>query len=481
MNTEQLKQIIEALAAEAAPLEVSKTDRSAWNRELLDYSERFLDQIQDLPAYDPVAKGSAVFDQIDFGENGRPIDAVLETLWQEVDRQGLNPASGGHLGYIPGGGIYPTAMGDFLAAITNRYAGIFFGGPGAVRLENQLIRWMCRLVGFPETALGNLTSGGSIANLIALVTARDVKGIKAVNIPKAVIYLTEQVHHCVQKALRIGGLGEAVIRYVPMDERFRMDAGVLAQQVAEDKQAGLRPLLVVGSAGTTDVGAIDPLDAIAEVAQANDLWFHIDAAYGGFFLLVDQLKDRFKGIERADSVAIDPHKGLFLSYGLGAVLIKDVQAQYNTHYYRANYMQDAARMTEEYSPADLSPELTKHFRGLRMWLSLELFGLAPFRACLAEKHALAHYFYYRIQELGFEVGPEPELSVVTYRYVPKQGDADAFNDKLVQLVRQDGRVFVSSTQIAGQFWIRLAVLSFRTHLWHIEHLLQLLGQASKDQ
>ena len=183
-----------------------------------------------------------------------------------------------------------------------------------------------------------------------------------------------------------------------------------------------------------------PLDDIAEIALANDMWFHVDAAYGGFFLLVDELKDKFKGIEKADSVAIDPHKGLFLSYGLGAVLIKDLQAQYDSHYYQANYMQDAAKMTEEYSPADLSPELTKHFRGLRMWLSLELLGLQPFRAGLSEKHILAHYFYHKIQELGFEVGPEPELSVVIYRYIPKSGDVNAFNDNLVKAVREDGRV-----------------------------------------
>ena len=199
-----------------------------------------------------------MFSNIHFEESGKPIETVLDIFQKEVDGQGLNPASGGHLGYIPGGGIYPTAMGDFLAAVTNRYAGIFFGGPGAVRLENQLIRWMCKLLGFPETALGNLTSGGSIANLIAIVTARDVKGIKAIEVPNAVIYLTEQVHHCVQKALRIAGLRESVIRYIPMDKGFRMDAEVLKAQVKQDKQAGLRPLLVVGSAGTTDVGAIDP-------------------------------------------------------------------------------------------------------------------------------------------------------------------------------------------------------------------------------
>ena len=480
MPIEKIIQQLRELEPQSRKLEIPSTDRTELNEKLLTYSENFLDNIHDLNAYEPVTNGSKVFSNIHFEESGKPIETVLDILQKEVDSQGLNPASGGHLGYIPGGGIYPTAMGDFLAAVTNRYAGIFFGGPGAVRLENQLIRWMCKLLGFPETALGNLTSGGSIANLIAIVTARDVKGIKAIEVPNAVIYLTEQVHHCVQKALRIAGLRESVIRYIPMDKGFRMDAEVLKAQVKQDKQAGLRPLLVVGSAGTTDVGAIDPLDDIAEIALANDMWFHVDAAYGGFFLLVDELKDKFKGIEKADSVAIDPHKGLFLSYGLGAVLIKDLQAQYDSHYYQANYMQDAAKMTEEYSPADLSPELTKHFRGLRMWLSLELLGLQPFRAGLSEKHILAHYFYHKIQELGFEVGPEPELSVVIYRYIPKSGDVNAFNDNLVKAVREDGRVFVSSTLINGEFWIRLAVLSFRTHLWHIDHLLSIFEAETMD-
>jgi len=355
---------------------------------------------------------------------------------------------------------------------------VFFGGPGAVRMENQLIRWMCDLVGFPEGALGNLTSGGSIANLIAITTARDAKGIKAADIPKAVIYLTQQVHHCVQKAIRIAGMTESVIRYIPMDEQFRMDAGALQQQVEADQTSGLRPFMVVGSAGTTDVGAVDPLYAIAGIAEQHDSWFHVDASYWGFFRFLVELMPLFQGIVRSESVAIDPHTGLFLSYGVGAVLIKDVEALYRTHYYQANYMQDAQKFKLEYSPADLSPELTKHFRGLRMWLSLRLLGLAPFRASLAEKHALANYFHLRIQELGFEVGPMPVLSVATYRFVPKQGDANAFNEQLVKQIREDGRVFVSSTTIEGQVWLRLAVLSFRTRLWHIDLLLDQLEQAT---
>lgn len=478
MNSQELRTQILELEKQAKILEPTTEQRQHWNEQILSYSENFLEELDGLRAYDPVATQSVPFSRNDFGEEGESLEELLATLQKEVDRQGLNPASGGHLGYIPGGGIYPTALGDFLAAVTNRYAGVFFGGPGAVRMENQLIRWMCELVGFPEGALGNLTSGGSIANLIAITTARDAKGIKAAAIPKAVIYLTQQVHHCVQKAIRIAGMTEAVIRYIPMDQQFRMDAAALQQQVEADQKAGLRPFMVVGSAGTTDVGAVDPLDAIADIAEQHDIWFHVDAAYGGFFLLLDELKPLFHGIERSDSVAIDPHKGLFLSYGLGAVLIKDVEALYRTHYYQANYMQDAQKFKLEHSPADLSPELTKHFRGLRMWLSLRLLGLAPFRASLAEKQALANYFYLRIQALGFEVGPQPALSVAIYRFVPEEGEANAINEQLVKQIREDGRVFVSSTTIEGQVWLRLAVLSFRTRLWHIDLLLEQLEQAT---
>jgi glutamate/tyrosine decarboxylase-like PLP-dependent enzyme len=349
-----------------------------------------------------------------------------------------------------------------------------------VRIENMLIRWMCKLVGYPETALGNLASGGSIANLVAFVTARDFKKITSRKVRKSVIYLTEQVHHCVHKAIRIGGLAEAIVRNVPMDERFRMVAEELAVMVQQDTAKGLNPFLVVASAGTTDTGAMDPLDKIATVSRQYNLWFHVDAAYGGFFLLADvenpdgtSVKSSFQGIEKSDSVAIDPHKGLFLAYGLGAVLIKNVKAQMESHFYRASYMQDTFGAKEELSPADLSPELTKHWRGLRMWLPLQLFGIQPFKAALEEKIWLCRYFYEEIQKLGFEAGPYPDLSVCTYRFVPENGNPNDFNRRLVAYVQQDGRIFVSSTTINGQVWIRLAVLSFRTHLREIDILLEI--------
>lgn len=449
--------------------------------EVLAYSEDFLDRVNDTNAFNRTADGGAGLLVSPIGESGIGIDQAIALLREHVDHPGLNPASGGHLGYIPGGGIYYSALGDYLADVFNHYAGVFFAGPGAVRMENMLIGWMTGLVAYPSHAVGNLTSGGSIANLIAIVTARDAKKITASQIERSVIYLSEQAHHSVNKAIRIAGLGECVIRHLPLDEKYRIVAAELSRQVSDDRAAGLNPFLVVASAGTTDVGAIDPLTEIGEIAFAQRLWYHIDAAYGGFFVLTEEGQEKLRGIELSDSVVIDPHKGLFLPYGLGVVLVKDAAALGTAHYYQANYMQDAVSSDEEPSPADLSPELTKHFRGLRLWLPLKLHGVAPFRACLEEKLLLAKYFYDEIRKLGFECDLEPELSVVVYRFVPESGDANEFNKRLLEAVVADGRVFISSTILNEKFTLRFACLSFRTHLETVDMLISVLACALRNE
>jgi len=216
---------------------------------------------------------------------------------------------------------------------------------------------------------------------------------------------------------------------------------------------------------------------IGDIARNHGLWYHIDGAYGAFFMLCDEGRKILRGMGASDSIIMDPHKGLFLPYGSGALLVKDRQKLLDAHYYVANYMQDALINNEELSPADLSPELTKHFRGLRLWLPLKLVGLKPFRACLAEKLMLARYFHAQLQEIdGFEVGPYPDLSVVTYRYLPKRGDANAFNQRLIAEVHKDGRIFLSSTILDGKFTLRLAVLAFRSHLDTIDLTLEILRQ-----
>ncbi len=490
-------------------LEPTSAERKEVRKKVISYSEDFLKNIEKIKAYNVTPdKGIALLES-PITETPISTDKAIELLQKNVDFPGLNPASGGHLAYIPGGGIYYSALGDYMADIFNRYAGVFYASPGAVRMENMLIKWMAEIVGFtsPPDPLshgrgergqggvrgevaGNLTSGGSLANLMGIVTARDAKNISSANITKSVIYLTKQVHHSVSKAIRIAGLKECVIRYVPMDAQSKMNVEELQKIVLLDKKNKLNPFLVIASAGTTDVGAVDPLEDIGKLAKKNDLWYHIDAAYGGFFVLTEEGKKKLKGIELADSLVIDPHKGLFLPYGLGVILVKNAEKLRESHFYQAQYLQDAIDGADEDSPADLSPELTKHFRGLRLWLPLKLMGLKPFRACLEEKLLLAKYFHNEVQKLGFETGEEPQLSVVTYRWIPSQprplspgrGEeyTNAFNKKLMEAVIADGRIFISSTMIDNKFTLRFACLAFRTHLKQVDLLLKILREKVKE-
>ncbi len=457
-------------------LEEGPEERRALTDRVVAFADRMLDGLAERRVWN---RGPGARDELlamGIPEQPADLEQVMDLVVREIDGPGLQPASGGHLGYIAGGGIYPAALGDYLAAVTNRYVGVHFAGPGAVHLENMLLRWLCGLVGYPSGAFGTFTSGGSIATLIAVVAARDTKGIVAKEVERAVIYVTDQTHHCVAKALAIAGFAEAPLHAVPMDTNYRMDPSRLQKMIAEDREAGLRPFLLVGSAGTTDTGALDPLQELANIAAREELWFHVDAAYGGCFLLLDEMRPRFSGIERADSVVIDPHKGFFIPYGSGALLVRDPKHLKKSHGMRGVYLQDATDAPDEPSPADLSPELTRHFRGLRMWLPLQVHGLVRYRAALEEKLLLARLFHARVQELGFAVGPEPDLSIALFRWTdpPDGSDANAFNNCLLHAILDDGRVFLSSTTIDGVFWIRVAVLCFRSHRDHIEAILEIL-------
>ena len=480
MPHEPLSDRIAALEAVARQLQEPAALRREWTGRVVELAHGIVDGLEERKAWTTAGGAREALLALGVPESPASLDTVLALVRDEIDGPGLQPASGGHLGYIPGGGVFPGALGDFLAAVTNRYSGVRYAGPGAVAVENLVLRWLRDALGLPAAAHGTLTSGGSIATLVAFCAARDARGVRARDVERAVVYLTRQAHHCVTKALAIAGLGEAVQRFVPVDARFRMDVRALETQVAADRAAGLRPFLLVATAGTTDTGAIDPLAALAEVAEREGLWYHVDGAYGGAFVLVDALRPRLAGIERADSIVVDPHKGLFLPYGTGAVLVRDARHLAPSHAHRGAYLQDVTDVLDEPSPADLSPELTRHFRGLRMWLPLVLHGVARFRAALHEKHLLAVHFRARALALGFEVGPEPDLSVVLFRFAPHVGDTNELNRRLLAAVLDDGRVFLSSTTIEGVFWLRVAVLCFRTHLDRVEHVLGVLARAKHE-
>ncbi|WP_153042058.1 pyridoxal phosphate-dependent decarboxylase family protein [Rufibacter roseus] len=482
MSLNEIDSLLNLLEQQASVLEPDLFQRQQVQSEVEQYVQTFLSQLPQRPSFVVTPdKGIKMLDS-PISENSISIQEALQLLNDNVDTPGLNPASPRHMGYIPGGGLYYSGLGDYLAAVTNKYAGLFYSAPGAVRMENMLLRWMAGIIGFPEDAAGNLASGGSIATLIALATARDAMGVKARQIPDSVVYMSAQAHHCLEKALRIAGLGECPVRILPMDAQYRLQPEALEHAITADQKAGLRPWLLIATAGTTDVGAIDPLLALSSIAKKHGLWYHVDAAYGGFFALAPSGKEKLSGIEQADSVVLDPHKGLFVPFGLGAVLIKNKAQMAQTHHYQANYMQDTLSATEEASPADLSPELTKHFRGLRLWLPLKLHGVAPFRSALEEKLLLAQYVYQRLCHMpNVEVPVEPELSVVVFRVIPSSGaDINTFNQKLSLAVQQDGRVFLSSTKLQDSFMLRFAILSFRTHKETLDLALQILQEKAAE-
>jgi len=472
-----LSERIDALEREASALEPVEVERAVLLAAASASAERYLAELPEGRAFRP-GDGRGLLD-VPVGEDGAPLGDVLALLEREAIAPGGHPSSPAHLAYIPGGALYHSAIADFLVAVSNKYPGIAFTGPGPARMESLLLRWTADLVGLPASAGGSIASGGSLANLTAVTTARDARGLRAADYARSVVYLTSQAHHCVEKALRIAGLAEAPVRTIAIDDRFRMRPEALERAIAEDRARGLQPWLVVATAGTTDTGAVDPLDAVAAIAEREGCWFHVDAAYGGFFLLTEDGRRRLRGIERADSVVLDPHKSLFLPWGSGIVLVRDVAQLVASQSLSGHYLQDAHGGPEALSPADLSPELTKHFRALRMWLPLMLLGVRPFRAALEEKLLLARYFRDEIAAAGFEVGPEPDLSIVTYRWVPRGVDlegADRLNAALLDAVRRDGRVFLSSTQLEGRFTLRACVLAFRTHRRSMDLAVRVLRQ-----
>ena len=465
-------------------LEPDAVSRQQLLHHVTEYARKYLEAVAHSPAYVTRSdNGRALLDS-PIAEEGIDIDKVLALLEENVDTLGVNLTSGRYLGYIPAGGLFHAALGDYLAAITNRYAGLFFCSPGAVRIENMVLRWMASEIGYPSASAGNLTSGGSLANLTAIVAARDAFGIHGEDARKAVVYVTEQTHHCVDKALHVAGLDHCLKRRVRIDANYRMDADALEQAIVADQKAGLKPWLAVASAGATNTGAVDPLSRIGQIASTYGLWFHVDGAYGGLFVLCPEGKAALQGVHLSDSVVLDPHKSLFLPYGTGTVLVRDQQKLYSAFNAEADYMENLLDEVDELSPADLSLELTKHFRGLRAWLPLKLLGVAPFRAALAEKMKLARFFYEQIKSTpGFEVGPYPDLSIVVYRYLPeraRQDDTDEFNHRLMQAIQKDGRIFISSTRIDGKLVLRAAILSYRTHLDEVAEAIDIIRRKARQ-
>jgi aromatic-L-amino-acid decarboxylase len=410
----------------------------------------------------------------DLPETGTPYRELLWLIFDQLVGTSYNTASPGYLAYIPGGGIFHAAVADLISNSINRYIGVFVASPGLIQLEINVARWFCQMVGYPDEAQGLLTSGGSMANLTALVTARRKRLPE--DFLKGTLYCSDQVHHSMTKAAMLAGFPADNIRRVASDEHQRLSLEDLREKVDTDHRAGLEPFFVVGSAGTVNTGAVDDISALADFAKERCLWLHIDGAYGGFFILTERGRQRLRGLERADSITLDPHKGLFLPYGTGCLLIRDGAALKRAHHVVADYMPPMQDEPDLVDFSEISPELSRDFRGLRVWLPMKLHGVGVFREALDEKLDLANWATEELRKIvDIEIVAEPQLSIVAFRLRPGGLDEIALtelNKELRHRINARQRVFLTSTTLGGCYVIRICVLNFRTHMDRMEMCLE---------
>ncbi len=405
-------------------------------------------------------------------------ERVLGTV-REAASYGFETAGPGYLAYIPGGGLFSAALGDFVATCVNRFVNLWNPAPAFVQIEASVIRWLCDLFELPDESGGILTSGGSMANFSAIVTARREK--LPDDFLKGTIYVSGQTHASVAKAAMLAGFPQANVRSIGTDDRLRISPSTLRAAIAADRDEGHQPFLLVANAGTTNTGAIDPIDELADIARDQGLWLHADAAYGGFFQLTDRGREAFRGIQRADSITLDPHKGMFLPYGTGCLLVRDRAQLRQAHQVGASYLQDLAAEEEIPNFSDYSPELSRDFRGLRVWLPLKLHGLGAFRSALDEKLDLTRVLYEGLKDTpGFALPWEPQLTVIPFRYEPRSGDAEGFNRRLLERINASKRVFLSSTMIEGRFIIRACIVSHRTHRDRIDEAVEIIRRSARE-
>lgn len=410
----------------------------------------------------------------DAPDQASALEPLLDLLFDTCIPRSFNAAAPGYLAYIPGGGVYPAALADFIADAVNRYTGVWQASPALVQLEENALDWLREWMGFPAgTTRGLFTTGGSMATFNALLCARE-RHLGA-DIRRGVLYTSDQAHHCVIKSAKLAGIMPDRVHAIPCDAHYRLPVDDLRAAIAEDRARGLTPFAVVSSAGTTNTGAVDPLDAIADLCAAEGLWHHVDGAYGAFFMLCDETRQVLRGLSRADSLTLDPHKGLFLPYGTGALLVRDGAALRAAHEATADYLPAMPHPEDFYDPSQHGPDLSRGFPGLRVWMAVKLYGAAAYRAAVTEKRDLALNAFTRVAALPrMVIDAPPDLSLFAFHVSwpgASRADEDAATRALMARTSARGRVMVTGAVTRGRYVGRVCVLSFRTHQADIDTLI----------
>ncbi|HKK28036.1 MAG TPA: aminotransferase class I/II-fold pyridoxal phosphate-dependent enzyme [Gemmatimonadota bacterium] len=406
---------------------------------------------------------------------GEPIGPLLERFWKDVEPFAARLDHPRFFAFVPGSPTFASLLGDWLASGCNFFAGTWLEGAGPSELELVVLEWLRECVGLPPGSEGLLTSGGSAANLVGLAVAREERLGGA---PEGVAYLSDQTHSSVDRALRILGFPRSAVRRLPSDADFRLRSEAVRGAVAEDRAAGRRPFCVVATAGTTNTGAVDALPELADLCREEGLWLHVDGAYGALARVTVRGRERLEGLERADSLVLDPHKWLYVGYECGCLLVREPGALERAFRVLPDYLQDLEAAEGRVNFADRGLQLTRRARAVALWLSMKHHGLAGLIAAIDRTQHLAELAARRVEsEPELELASPPRLGVLTFRYAGKGGgpaagsgagaaepaaDLEALNRGIVETLQDEGRFMISSTRLRGRYVLRLCPLNWRT-------------------
>ncbi len=415
-------------------------------------------------------------------ENGQDALAVLARALSDVMPVAARVDHPRFFAFVPSAPTWPGVIADYLAAGYNTFQGTWLGSGGPSQLELVVIDWFRQWVGYPAEAGGLFTSGGSAAILDALVAAREQAGAP----DRPAVLLGDQAHSAVERAARIIGVRPAGIRRVESEASFRMDMPALERALADARRSGFAPIAICANAGTTNTGSIDPLPAIADLCARERIWLHVDAAYGGFAILDPRCRQLLAGIERADSISLDAHKWLYQPFEAGCVLVRDVRTLRRAFSVNPEYLQDTKLGEEQVNFADLGYQLTRTFRALKVWMSIQTFGLACFREAIARTIDLAARAGQLVAATdGFELLSPPSLGVLCFRYRPRgkrwTGEhIERLNESIQARVIASGAAMISSTRLRGTYSLRLCIMSHQTTWDDVRETIERIASFGKE-
>jgi glutamate/tyrosine decarboxylase-like PLP-dependent enzyme len=426
-------------------------------------------RVRELPPEEPIA-----------------FDDLLRELREDIFPYAVREPHPRFMAYVPGCPTFPAVLGDWLATGYNFFAGVWPVAEGPNAIELAVLEWFREWIGMPAGSGGLLTNGGSGATLTAIIAARHAAvGEDAARLPRLTLYASDQAHSAALRAGWIAGIPRPQVRVLPSDAEFRLRVEDVRHAIHADRAAGFIPLAVVASAGTTNTGAIDPLDELADLCGRESVWLHADAAYGGFAALTDRGRRTLSGLGRCDSVALDPHKWLFVPFECGSLLVREPERLRDAFHVLPDYLRDVAAGADAVNFADYGEQLTRQSRALKIWLGVRYFGVRAIRAEIDRAMDLAAHAerVIRAQPL-LEVLAPAQLGVVCFRAHPSGLDdpaaLDAFNERINAAVSAGGRFLISSTRLRGSFSLRICVLSFRTTQEDVEGLIEEVVRHASD-